>query len=77
MKNPYALYYIDDNDGTSQQIQKAKNVILIENNVTGQLGRLIREKTGLKINNRLLKYDGRPYRSDELNKILRGKIHGR
>ena len=60
-----------------KEIQKAKKVILIENNVTGQLGRLIREKTGLKIDNRLLKYDGRPYRCDELRKILRGKTHGR
>ncbi|GBE19602.1 MAG TPA: hypothetical protein ENG87_02050 [Candidatus Pacearchaeota archaeon] len=49
-----------------KEIQKAKNVILIENNVTGQLGRLIREKTGIKIPNRILKYDARPFRSDEL-----------
>jgi hypothetical protein len=34
------------------------------------LGRLIREKTGLKIPNRILKYDGLPFRSDELKEEL-------
>ena len=53
-----------------KEIQKASKVILVECNVTGQLGRLIREKTGIKIENRLLKYDGRPFRSDELKKYL-------
>lgn len=58
-----------------EKIQKAKGkIILIENNVTGQLGRLIREKTGISIKNRILKYDGRPFKSDELRKeILKRK----
>ena len=45
-------------------------VILVEQNVTGQLGRLIREKTGLKINNRILKYDSRPFYCDELKEEI-------
>jgi 2-oxoglutarate/2-oxoacid ferredoxin oxidoreductase subunit alpha len=49
-----------------KEIQKANKVILIENNLTGQLGRLIREKTGIKIEKRILRYDGRPFLSDEL-----------
>ena len=53
-----------------KEMQKAENIILIECNVTGQLGRLLREKTGIKIENRLLKYNGRPFRSDELKKYL-------
>lgn len=57
-----------------KEIQKANNVILVECNVTGQLGRLIREKTGIKIENRLLKYNGRPFHSDELNKLLKEMI---
>jgi 2-oxoglutarate ferredoxin oxidoreductase subunit alpha len=57
-----------------KEIQKAKKVILIECNVTGQLGRLIREKTGIKIENRLLKYNGRPFHSDELNKLLKSML---
>jgi 2-oxoglutarate/2-oxoacid ferredoxin oxidoreductase subunit alpha len=54
-----------------KEMEKAKNIILVEENVTGQLGRLIREKTGIKIPNRLLKYNGRPFHSDELNKYLK------
>ena len=58
-------------DKIKKEIEKANNVILIEQNVTGQLGRLIREKTGIKIENRILKYDGRPFYCDELReKIL-------
>ncbi|MFA6022634.1 MAG: 2-oxoacid:acceptor oxidoreductase family protein [Candidatus Pacearchaeota archaeon] len=53
------------------EINKAKKVIIIEQNSTGQLGRLIREKTGIKIDNRILKYDGLPFTSDELNKEIK------
>ncbi len=47
---------------------EGRNIILVENNATGQLGKLIAEKTGIFINddNKLLKYDGRPFLSDEL-----------
>jgi len=36
-----------------KEMEKAKKIILVENNVTGQLGRLIREKTGIKIEKRI------------------------
>ena len=57
-----------------KEIEKADKVILVECNVTGQLGRLIREKTGIKIKNRLLKYNGRPFHTDELNKLIKSII---
>ena len=38
-----------------------KMAILIEGNRTGQLGSLIRERTGLNLTNRVLRYDGRPF----------------
>jgi len=57
-----------------EEIQKAKYVILVECNSTGQLGRLIREKTGIKIEDRILKYDARPFRSDELRKQLEERL---
>ena len=53
------------------EMEKADKIILIEGNSTGQLGRLIREKTGIKIENRILKYNGRPFHSDELKKYLK------
>jgi len=50
--------------------QSGGKVILIEQNVSGQLGRLIREKTGINIDKKILKYDSRPFRSDELREEL-------
>lgn len=68
------LYLKPISDDIIKEIKKAKKVILVEQNVTGQLGRLIREKTGIKIENRILKYDTRPFTSDLLKKeILKAK----
>tara|TARA_Y100000034_G_C6874117_1_gene399462 strand:- start:443 stop:1843 length:1401 start_codon:yes stop_codon:yes gene_type:complete len=64
------IYLKPLSDKIKQEIQNAKKTILVESNITGQLGRLIREKTGISIKNRILKYDGRPFRSDELKKQL-------
>jgi 2-oxoglutarate/2-oxoacid ferredoxin oxidoreductase subunit alpha len=65
------LYMKPLSDQIKKEMLKAKKVILIESNLTGQLGRLIREKTGIKIERRILKYNGRPFRSDELRKELK------
>jgi len=66
------LYMKPLSDEIKKEMQNAKNIILVENNVTGQLGRLIREKTGISIpeKNRILKYDARPFTSDELMKEI-------
>ena len=50
------------------EIEKAKNVIVVENNATSQLSSLIAEKTGFFIEdkNKILKYDGRPFLINEL-----------
>ncbi|MBU0470194.1 MAG: 2-oxoacid:acceptor oxidoreductase family protein [Nanoarchaeota archaeon] len=60
------LYLKPLSDQVKEEMKKARKIILIEQNVTGQLGRVIREKTGIKIRQRILKYDGRPFSSDEL-----------
>ena len=59
-----------------KEMEKADNIILIEQNVTGQLGRLLREKTGIKIDkeNRILKYDTRPFYSDDLRKEIERRL---
>ena len=63
----------------SEKIKKeieGKNIILIENNATGQLGKLIAEKTGIFIEdkNKILRYDGRPFFADELKKEIGGRL---
>lgn len=42
-------------------IDKFEKVVLIEENVTGLLGKVIRENTGILIEDKILKYDGRPF----------------
>ncbi len=64
------LYMNPLSDQIKKEIEKAEKVILIEQNVTGQLGKLIREKTGIKIENKILKYDSRPFYSDELKEEI-------
>ncbi|MFH1714172.1 MAG: 2-oxoacid:acceptor oxidoreductase subunit alpha [Candidatus Nealsonbacteria bacterium] len=60
-------------DIIKKEIEKSENVVLVENNVTGLLGKVIMEETGLEIKNRVLKYDGRPFSAKFIiNKIKNG-----
>lgn len=49
---------------------QVKKVILIEGNATGQLGILLMQECGIRIQERILKYDGRPFFVDELARLL-------
>jgi len=42
-------------------LSEAKIVVDIENNRTAQLADLVREKTGIEIQHKILKYDGKPF----------------
>jgi len=48
-----------------EEIEKSKRKVIIENNVGGQLGSVIRENTGFELDE-ILKYDGRPFTSEEI-----------
>ncbi|HTY43644.1 MAG TPA: 2-oxoacid:acceptor oxidoreductase family protein [Patescibacteria group bacterium] len=52
------------------------NIILVENSATGQLADVIAEKIQVVIpeNNKILRFDGRPFLSDELKEEIRRKI---
>jgi 2-oxoglutarate ferredoxin oxidoreductase subunit alpha len=71
-----ALYLKPLSNEIKKHMEKAKNIILVENNVTGQLGKLLREKTGISIpeKNRILKYDARPFKCDELKKEISKRL---
>ena len=43
-----------------------KRYILIDNNASGQFGRVLREQTGITIEEKLLKYDGQPIFREEI-----------
>ena len=52
-------------------LKNSKEVVLIENNFTSQLGDLIRQQTGTYIEKRLLKYDGRAFYPEEIVKFIK------
>lgn len=57
-------------DDVAAHLAKAKRLVLVEENYSGQLGSVIREQTGVKIEQRILKSDGRPFSEDELVREL-------
>jgi len=49
-----------------KETKKVKKIVCVENNFTGQLHKLIREKTGMEIKNNIRKYDSTPFSAGEL-----------
>ncbi len=58
----------------AERLKAAKRLVLVENNYSGQLGQLIREQTGIAIEDRILKFDGRPFSENELVAALRDAL---
>jgi 2-oxoglutarate ferredoxin oxidoreductase subunit alpha len=54
--------------------ERARRVVLIEQNYQGQLGRLLKMECGLDMTDTILKYDGRPFFYDELLGLLLAQI---
>ncbi len=52
-------------------LKDAKRAVTVENNAGGQLARLIRRETGVKIEKSILKFDGRPFDLDYLMRRVR------
>ncbi len=52
----------------------ARRLLLVEENYSGQLGALIAEHTGVRIADRALKFDGRPFSEDEMVAVLRERL---
>jgi len=55
----------------SRILGRASRTLLVEENYSGQLGDLIREQTGIEVNQRLVKFDGRSFSEEELVDALR------
>jgi 2-oxoglutarate/2-oxoacid ferredoxin oxidoreductase subunit alpha len=49
---------------------KAKKIVVVENNSTGQLANLITQETGLAIDKKILKDDGRPFFAEEIERSI-------
>lgn len=50
----------------SKYLSNAKRRVLVENNYSGQLGALIREHTGVAMDYKVVKYNGRPFSQNEV-----------
>jgi 2-oxoglutarate ferredoxin oxidoreductase subunit alpha len=61
----------------SELLQRARRVIDVEMNYSGQLAGIIRENTGIKIDDLILKYNGRPMTSDEAYSAIKNVLSGK
>ncbi|MBU0958902.1 MAG: 2-oxoacid:acceptor oxidoreductase family protein [Nanoarchaeota archaeon] len=70
------IIHIDPFPKAIERLLRDKNLILIENNSTAQLGQLIAEKTGVFIGDKhkILRYDARPFLHDELKLAIKGRM---
>jgi 2-oxoglutarate ferredoxin oxidoreductase subunit alpha len=57
-------------------LRKAKKVVSIEENYSGQLATHIAAETGFLITDRINKYDGRPFSEDEMVKAISNALAG-
>ena len=58
------------------ELEKAENVIVVENNATAPLASLIKDKTCVFVEdkNKILRYDGRPFFHDELKEEIERRL---
>ncbi len=61
----------------SELLHRAKRIIDVEMNYSGQLAGIIREKTGIEIEDLILKYNGRPMTSDEVYLAIKNALAGK
>ncbi len=63
-----------DWDQVKNMLEQAHSLVLVEQNFTGQLGNLLRSYTGVTMDKKILKYDGRPISADEIVAAVRGEV---
>ena len=61
-------------EAVSSVLDSANKSMVIENNATGQLARLIRRETGHKVNASILKFDGRPFSPEYIVRELKKEV---
>lgn len=59
----------------SEKAVKARQIINVEQNSTGQLAGLVRENTGITCQGSVLKYDGRQLSGEEIAKAVMEEVH--
>ena len=64
-----SLYPLDEKKITELFADIQEKCVLVENNATSQLGKLLRMETGVTIERKLNRFDGRPLTADQLLKF--------
>ncbi|MFA6384288.1 MAG: 2-oxoacid:acceptor oxidoreductase subunit alpha, partial [Candidatus Omnitrophota bacterium] len=55
-------------------LSDARMIISVENNAQGQLAKLLRRETGIKVSKSILKYDGRPFDVDSVIEMIKPEL---
>jgi 2-oxoglutarate ferredoxin oxidoreductase subunit alpha len=64
-------------EAVNRRLEGRKRIIDVEDNYTGQMGGVIREKTGISPNYYILKYTGRPTSTTEMYNALKAILTGK
>src|SRR5438093_11788217 len=56
--------------GVGDILRRAKRIVSLEENYSGQLAQVVQEQTGVMITERINKFDGRPFSEDEVTNAL-------
>jgi 2-oxoglutarate ferredoxin oxidoreductase subunit alpha len=71
--NPFPTSFVQ------QTLSMAKRKVAVENNYSAQMAGLIRERTGIAMDNKIVKFDGRPFSQNEVYEgdkyILKAGMH--
>jgi 2-oxoglutarate/2-oxoacid ferredoxin oxidoreductase subunit alpha len=63
-----------DTEKIKKELGGAKKIICVEGNHSGQLASLIRERTGIEVTDKILRYDSSPFDPEELAEEINNKI---
>jgi 2-oxoglutarate ferredoxin oxidoreductase subunit alpha len=61
-------------ESTAALLARARKLILVEGNATGQFGDVLRKETGIAIDEKILKYNGLPFSVEELAERLAASL---
>lgn len=67
----YEYIYPTKTDTLLSLAKQGKKIILVENNQTGELGKIITEACGYQFINKVLKYDGKPFFLEDILNIVK------
>ncbi|MHA1212770.1 MAG: 2-oxoacid:acceptor oxidoreductase subunit alpha, partial [Candidatus Heimdallarchaeota archaeon] len=56
---------------TKKYLEKAEKIIIVENNVTSQFGKLLKLYADAKIDHKILKFNGMPFSVEELTEKIK------